>query len=177
MGRKKKTRNMARCALMAAVIAVIAPFTIPVGTVPVSLATLAVMLAGVILPPVQSLWAVGTYLLCGAVGLPVFSGAQGGFSVFLGPTGGFLWGYLLCAFITSLCCRKKSRSLFLCSLGAFSASVCAMVCGALHYAMISEISLSAALAVCLFPFLPVEAVKSPLAVFLGRSVRRALDKQ
>ena len=172
---KPNTKNMARCALLAAVLAIISPFTIPLGAIPVSLASLAVMLAGVILPPAQVLWSVGTYLLCGAVGLPVFSGAQGGFSVFLGPTGGYLWGYLLCGWITALFCSKKKRSFFICASGAFLGSVIACLCGAAHYAAISHISFSASLAVCLFPFLPMEAGKAVLAVFLGRSIRRALN--
>ena len=100
-----------------------------------------------------------------------------GFSVFLGPTGGYLWGYFLCAGITSLLCRKKGRAFPLCALGAFLGAVIACLCGAAHYAVISRISFSASLAVCLIPFLPMEAVKAVLAVFLGRSIRRALDKQ
>ena len=175
MKRKPNTKTMTRCALLAAMLAVISPFTVPLGAIPVSLASLAVMLTGVILPPAQALWAVGTYLLCGAVGLPVFSGAQGGFSVFLGPSGGYLWGYLLCAGITALVCRKKSRAFLLCALGAFAGAMAACLCGAAHYAAISHISFSAALGVCLFPFLPMEAGKAALAVFLGRSIRRALN--
>ncbi len=174
MKRKPNTKNMARCALLAAVMAIVSPFTVPLGAIPVSLASLAVMLAGVILPPAQVLWAVGTYLLCGMVGLPVFSGAQGGLSVFLGPTGGYLWGYLLCGWVTALICHKKRKSFLLCALGAFSGAVIACLCGTAHYAVISQISFSAALGVCLFPFLPMEAGKAALAVFLGHSIRRAL---
>lgn len=177
MKHTEKTKNMTRCALLAAVIAIVAPFTIPLGTIPVSLASLAVMLAGVILPPAQATAAVATYLFCGAVGLPVFSGARGGLSVFLGPTGGYLWGYLLCALVTSLISRKKARPFILCALGTFGAAILSCLCGTLHYALLSEVSFGSALTICLFPFLPAEALKAVLAVALGRSIRRALDKQ
>ncbi len=174
--RSEKTKNMTRCALFAAAIAIVAPFTLPLGTIPVSLASLAVMLAGVILPPAQALASVGTYLFCGAIGLPVFSGAQGGFAVFLGPTGGYLWGYLLCAVLTSLLARKQGRALPLCILGAFAGAAAACLCGAAHYALLSQIPFFAALGVCFVPFLPMEALKAALAVLLGRCICRALPK-
>ncbi|MBQ3103362.1 MAG: biotin transporter BioY [Oscillospiraceae bacterium] len=175
MKRTEKTKKMARCALFAAVIAVVAPFTVPLGTIPVSLASLAVMLAGVILPPAQAVAAVGTYLFCGAIGLPVFSGAQGGLSVFLGPTGGYLWGYLLCAFVTAFLSRQKNRSFLLCALGAFAGAVLSCLCGAVYYMLLSKVSFGTALGVCVFPFLPMEAAKAALAAALGRSIRRALS--
>ena len=68
------TKQLTRCALMTAVIAVLAPLAIPSSLVPVSLATFAVMLAGAILGPKEGVICTAVYLLLGAIGIPVFSG-------------------------------------------------------------------------------------------------------
>jgi len=78
--------------------------------VPLTLATLFVILTGMLLGPWRGLAAVGLYLFLGIVGLPVFAGGQGGFQVIAGPTGGFLLGYLLAAFSAGFIVRiGKSR--------------------------------------------------------------------
>src|SRR4030042_5652901 len=51
------------------------------------------------------------YLLVGAIGIPVFAGGKGGFAHFLGPTGGYLFGYLISSWITGLLSEKSDRLL------------------------------------------------------------------
>ena len=104
-----KLRQNLLIALLAAALCILAPLVIPVGPVPVSLATLGVYLAAGLLGPVRGTAAVGLYLLLGAVGLPVFAGFTGGFQQFAGVTGGFLWGYLLCALTVGLLTRISHR--------------------------------------------------------------------
>jgi len=78
-------RNMAFIAVMAALICVAAPWSVPMpGLVPVSLATFAVYLAGSLLGWKKGTIAVLIYVLLGAVGLPVFSGGAGGFAKLFG---------------------------------------------------------------------------------------------
>ena len=86
-------------ALFAALIASGAYIAIPlpVTPVPVSVQSLFALLAGLSLGPVYGAGAVALYLFAGAIGAPVFAGAAGGFVRFLSPSGGYLWGYLLCA--------------------------------------------------------------------------------
>lgn len=90
-----RTRSVAFVGLTIAIMAVSAWVTIPLGPVPFTLQMFAVTFAIVLLTPAQALAAISGYLLLGAVGLPVFSGMRGGIGVLAGPTGGFLWGYLL----------------------------------------------------------------------------------
>jgi biotin transport system substrate-specific component len=73
--------------------------------VPMTLATLFVILTGMLLGPWRGLAAVGLYLFLGIAGLPVFAGGQGGFQVIAGPTGGFLLGYLPAAFSAGIIVR------------------------------------------------------------------------
>ena len=96
--RSQKIIQMAEIALMSAVLCVLAPFSIPIpmSPVPLSLATFAVYLSGALLGVKKGTTSVLVYLLLGAVGLPVFSGFSGGIGKLLGPTGGYIMGYLPC---------------------------------------------------------------------------------
>ena len=93
---------MALTGMMAALLCVAGPLSLPVGPVPLSLATFAVYLAGAVLGWKRGTAAVALYLLIGLCGLPVFSGFSGGFQKLAGVTGGYLVGYLFCALITGL---------------------------------------------------------------------------
>ena len=107
-------RSIVLVAVFTALIIVGAIFSFPAPwnpVVPLTLATLFVILTGMLLGPWRGLGAVGLYLFLGAVGLPVFSGGQGGFQVIAGPTGGFLIGYLLAAFSAGIIVRAGKGTL------------------------------------------------------------------
>ena len=87
-------------ALLAALIAMGAYAHFPLGPVPISLQVLFVLLAGFLLGPLAGSSAVGLYLLAGLVGLPVFSGGSSGLGHILGPSGGYLLGFLLTPLVT-----------------------------------------------------------------------------
>ncbi|WP_251213227.1 biotin transporter BioY [Adlercreutzia murintestinalis] len=103
MQQEKSTSSLARsrarsCALVGlstALIAVCSWFTIPIGPVPFTLQMFAIPFIICVLRPGEAIAAVAAYLALGAVGVPVFSGMRGGIGVLMGPTGGFLIGYLL----------------------------------------------------------------------------------
>ena len=82
------TQKIVYTALFVALIAVCAIIQVPIGMVPISLATLAVILSGLILGPWLGLLSTLCYLLLGLVGVPIFAGFKGGLSVIAGPTGG-----------------------------------------------------------------------------------------
>lgn len=90
-----RTRSVAFVGLAIAIIAVSAWVTVPLGPIPFTLQMFAVTFAVVVLSPKEAIASIAGYLLLGAVGVPVFSGMRGGIGVLAGPTGGFLWGYLL----------------------------------------------------------------------------------
>src|SRR5512136_710734 len=117
-----KLRRTVLASLMAAVTAVGAYIHIPIGPVPIVLSTLFVLLAGLLLGSRWGLISIGLYLLVGAMGIPVFAGGRGGFAHFLGPTGGYLFGYALSAWVTGLV-SERSR-------GILAIEVLAVVAGA-----------------------------------------------
>lgn len=77
--------------------------------VPITLQTFPVFLAGAVLGPWRGAAAVVLYLVLGAAGLPIFSGHKAGPAVFLGPTGGFLVGFVVAAFVTGWLVRSFHR--------------------------------------------------------------------
>ena len=97
-----KVKDMTLTAVMAALVCIAGPLTVPAGPIPLSLATFAVYLAGAVLGKKRGTLSVALYLLIGIIGVPVFSGFSGGFQKLAGVTGGYLAGYLPCAFLSGL---------------------------------------------------------------------------
>ena len=89
---------MVGAALIVALLAAAAYITVPLGAVPITLQVFVVILALLLLSPGWAAAAVALYLVMGAFGLPIFSGARGGLGVIVGPTGGYLAGFLVGAF-------------------------------------------------------------------------------
>lgn len=173
---KLKTKDLALCALFAALIAVCAWFSIP-ATVPFTLQTFAIFAALGLLGGKRGTVAVAVYLLLGAIGVPVFAGFQGGIGALLGTTGGYLLGFLLTALIVwGMEARFGSKT------GVFllSAVLGMLVCyafGTAWYLVVyartkGAISLATALGWCVVPFLIPDAVKIALAVLLRGRLKR-----
>lgn len=173
---KLKTRDLALCALFAALIAVCAWIAIP-ASVPFTLQTFAVFAALGLLGGKRGTIAVAVYLLLGTVGLPVFSGFQGGIGALLGTTGGYLLGFLLAALIVwgmeALFGEKTSVFILSTVLGM-------LVCyafGTAWYLVVyartkGAVSLATVLGWCVTPFLLPDAVKIALAVLLRGRLKR-----
>ena len=167
-----KTRLMCITALCAALLSVVSPWSIPLpGGVGLTLGVFAVFFAGTMLPAGWAATACILYLLIGAVGLPVFSGMQGGFQVLVGMTGGYLWAYPFMAAILALACRY-TKSLWL----RFAAVPLAMlVCYALGTAWFMHVTgmeLMPSLAACVFPFILPDLLKGVAAVLLGKALEK-----
>lgn len=95
------TRDIVLIALFAAIMAVLGvfpPITLPVVAVPITAQSLGVMLAGGVLGAKRGALSIVLFLVLVAVGLPLLSGGRGGFAVFVGPSGGFLIGWIIAAF-------------------------------------------------------------------------------
>ena len=103
----KKIKTMTSVALMTAVLCILSPLSVPIGPVPVSLAVLAVLLCAYALPPLQAGMASFLYLILGLAGLPVFAGYTAGPGRLLGPTGGYIIGFIFLALISSFAIKQS----------------------------------------------------------------------
>ncbi|MBQ6553936.1 MAG: biotin transporter BioY, partial [Firmicutes bacterium] len=106
-----KTKEMTKIALFTAVLCIVAPMSIPIGAIPVSLTNLAVWLAVYLIGTKSGTISYILYFLLGIFGLPVFSGYTGGFAKAAGPTGGFLVGFVLMALISGFFIEKSQNKL------------------------------------------------------------------
>ena len=161
-----KTRGMTRCALMAALMAVCAWISVPVGDGAVSMQTFAVFLALGVLGGRAGTGACVVYLCLGAVGMPVFTGFRGGAAALLDPTGGFLWGFLACG-LTYWAAEK---------LGKLPAMVAGMmvcyVCGSWWFSVYANTDLLSAALVCVVPWLVGDGIKLALALSMSERLKK-----
>lgn len=179
---KNRTYKITKIALMAALLCIVSPFaiTFPFSPVPVSLATLMLYLSAYILGRRDAVISCGIYLLIGLVGLPVFSGFTGGIGKVLGPTGGYMIGYLFLTYISGWLIEKWSQntmqSYMMQVLGMLLGTTVCYLFGSIWLAYQSKMNLTAALAVGAIPFIPGDVVKIAAALLIGINVRKRLIK-
>jgi biotin transport system substrate-specific component len=166
---------LVQTALFAACLAVLTPVALPIGPVPITPGTLVVLFAALTLGGARGSLAVLVYLLLGGVGLPVFSGYAGGAAVLLGPTGGFLLGYLPLAAIAGFFARRLGGRIGIAVGGALGMLILYLL-GSLRYGSLAGVGIGAALSVCVLPFLPFDLLKLGIATvaapYLSRLSRR-----
>ncbi|MCI8806579.1 MAG: biotin transporter BioY [Oscillospiraceae bacterium] len=182
------TRRLTLCAVMAAVMCVLAPISVPIGPISITGGTLAIYLTACLLGGRWGAVTTLVYLLLGFVGLPVFSNYMGGAERLLGPTGGYLVGYLPMMLIaggvvelTLARFREKGRAgaapaLVLQFLGMVLATAVLYAFGTAWYCVQAGVGLEKALAACVFPFIPFDLVKMAIALLVGVPVRRGLER-
>lgn len=174
-----RTRDITTIAVMAALICVAGPLSIPVGPIPVSLATFAVYMAGAVLGSKKGTAAVALYLLIGIAGVPVFAGFTGGFQKLAGVTGGYLAGYIPCAWITGMAHTdtpdiKKGRPRL--AAAALIGTLVLYIIGTAWFIIQTGRGIMEALSMCVLPFLPGDALKIAATVVLAVPVVRAVRR-
>jgi biotin transport system substrate-specific component len=167
-------RQTVFASLMAALIAAGAFLAIPIGPVPIVLQNFFVLLAGLLLGARWGLAAVGIYLLAGAVGLPVFAGATGGIARFVGPTGGYLLGYLPAVWIVGTFSEKGAGRLAFDLAGLLLGSLVVYVAGVPVLKAVTGMTWAKAATAGMLPFLPGDLLKIAAAVPAARALRPVL---
>ena len=161
-------------ALFAAVICVLSPFSVPLfGVIPLSFASLGVYIAAGTLGGRRGTVAVLLYVLIGAVGVPVFAGFRGGFAVISGMTGGYIVGYIPCAFLTGLSVR---RGRFWLIPGALAGTAVLYTVGTAWYMLLTGSAFATAMTACVIPFIPGDLIKIACATGLCPALRAALAR-
>jgi biotin transport system substrate-specific component len=162
---------MVFASLMAALIAVGSYLAVPVGPVPIVLQNLFVLLAGLLLGGRWAAASVAVFLLAGACGLPVFANGTAGLGRLIGPTGGYLIGYLAAAFLVGIMAEKANQRVALEVLAMVIGSMVVYAFGVPWLAMVTGMPWDKAIAVGLYPFLIGDALKIAAAIPISRAVR------
>jgi len=179
--RRRTSTDLALIAGFAALIAVSSVLAIPIGAVPITLQTFAVLLAGAVLGAGRGFLAVLLYLAIGAIGLPVFAGGSAGLAPFAGPTVGYLVGMPLAAALTGfLVSRLTQRNVAVRTVLVFVAAFVANAVfvyglGILGLAWRAEMTVGQAFVVNL-AFIPADLVKIALAAIVAAAVHRAFPE-
>ena len=187
---------MAFAGLSIALLAVSAWISIPFGPVPFTLQTFVVVFAFLVLTPRECVAALTGYLALGAVGLPMFSSMRGGIGVLAGPTGGFLWGFLLGAaaaivlrFALSSAMQRRDvlrnqpravsakRAMAIDLAAGFLFLAITYLCGWAQLMAVAALSPEAAFVAAVGPFIPIDAVKLAAAVLCARAVASAVPRR
>ncbi len=174
--RKLSTKEIALIGLMAAILCLAAPFSVPIGPVPISLATLVIYFTIYLLGAFCGTLSCLIYLLLGLVGLPVFSGFSSGPEKLLGPTGGYLIGYLLMALIGGIFLDRYRKNILLQFLGLVLGTAACYILGTVWLAQQASLSLRAALWAGVIPFIPGDLIKIVAAMAVAPQIRRQLDR-
>lgn len=173
--KKVSVQELCYIGIFAVIIMVSAQLRIPMPYgVPMTLQTLAIPLAGIVLGTRNGTLSVVVYLLLGAFGLPVFSGFSGGLGALAGPTGGFLLSFPFMAMMAGMGAGKQNKGWL--AAGLLSGTMINYLCGMVFYRVITSSSLMTAFVVCVLPFIPTAVVKMILAGMIGKNLKTALLK-
>lgn len=167
-------RGLARIAIFAALIVVLGMVTIPIpGGVPITAQTLGVMLAGTVLGPRRAPLAVLLVLVLAAVGLPVLVGGRGGLGVFVGPSAGYLLGWVVGALVVGLIVHRGRITAWRVALGTVVGGILVVyLLGIPVTAVVLGLDL-APTALAATAFLPGDLLKAGAATALTLALRRA----
>jgi biotin transport system substrate-specific component len=169
-----KLRMMIVTALFAAIIGVLAQLTIPLPLVPITGQTLAIGLAATILGSRYGTLSVILYIMIGAAGVPVFAEFSGGIAKLIGPTGGYLIGFIPSAFITGWFMEKTSFNLKNAMIANSIGMLLTLALGTTWLKIAADLTWTAALAGGFTPFIIVGLIKAALASWIGVLVRKRL---
>lgn len=171
-----RTQVLTRSALFIALTAVCSWISIPIpGTsVPINLATFAVILAGLMLGAKDGSIAMVVFLILGAIGVPVFHSFTGGMGIVFGPTGGFLIGYILLALCAGLSTGKTEHPIRNYIIFTLLGEVLLYALGSAWFIIQAGSNIQTALMACVVPFLPGDAVKMVLAYVVAGRLRKVI---
>lgn len=183
VAKRSRTASIAICGIACALIAVSAQIVIPIGPIPVTMQMFAIPLAICTLSRMEACVTIYAYVALGALGIPIFSGMHGGIGALVGPTGGYLLGYLIAVPVASTVLRmiipKAGNSASLQVAAYISAGIIftliADSLGCIWYAATSGVPLITAAMVTIAPFIVFDMVKVVLAAFCAKGVNGALS--
>lgn len=169
--------DLARIAVFAALIVVLGTVTVPVpGGVPITGQTLGVMLAGLVLGARRAPLAVLVVLALAAAGLPVLAGGRGGLGVFLGPTAGYLLGWIAGSVVIGLIAHHGRFTWWRAGLGAVLGGILVIyLFGIPVQSLVTGVPFGPTVLSSLV-FLPGDLLKAVLAVVLAVALRRAYPR-
>lgn len=160
-----KTKDLAQTALLVSLLSASAYISIPIFMISFSLQTFIIMIIGLNMPHRIAVLSVTVYLFLGGIGLPIFASGQAGLSTLMGPTGGYLFGFLVAVYFMSITQANSFKYKFLSAL-VFGVAV-VYVFGIMGLMLVLKIGINEALIIGVIPFILSDLLKALLAVWIS----------
>ncbi len=165
--RNRKIKKMILCAIFVALCSILSQIILPIGVVPVNLALIGVFVLSCTLDTKSALATVLIYIALGIVGIPVFAGFQSGFGVILGPTGGFIIGYIFTALIVSILIN------FIHPIPAMLVGlVSCYTVGCVWFSLVTDTSLLTAIYTSILPFVIFDIIKIVISNLIVAKIKK-----
>lgn len=169
---KKVIYEMSMAGISAALIAICSWIIIPAFVVPFTLQTFAIFLILFLFNFRISFFAIFTYLLLGIIGVPIFSGFNAGVGAIMGPTGGYLIGFIFMPMIYYLSVKIGRHSLISTIIGLAISLLFLYIFGSGWFYFVylnngNPITFGEILSLCVVPFIGPDIIKATLAVIIG----------
>lgn len=176
---KIETRTLTRIAIITALLCIIGPLSlpIPISPVPISLTQLGVYAAVYTLGKKQGTLAVFLYLIIGTIGVPVFSGFAGGIGKLAGPTGGYLLGFAMMAWVLGTFVERWPESRWFQALGMLLGNLLVYVVGTVWLMVQAHLGLGAALMAGVIPYIAFDIIKAAIALGAGPTLIKKVGNQ
>ncbi len=176
---KDKVLDLTYIALFSVIMAICSWITIPIPGVPFTLQTFAIFVAIGTLGAKRGTISVIVYLLLGIVGVPVFSNFQSGVAYLMGPTGGYLLGFLVSALIMWLIEKLFGNKILVLGISMVVGLLVCYIFGTAWFMFVftrtkGAIELTKALSMCVIPFIIPDLIKSALALVISKRLRKAI---
>ena len=171
--KESKTTQLVICAFFAALSAVLSQIQIPLAPVPITLTHVSIFAAAGLLGAKYGTLSQLVFVLTGAAGIPVFAGFQGGMAVVAGPTGGFIIGYLACAFVTGFIIDRFGYSVKILIPAMCAGWIVTYAFGIPWFMHVTNMTLTASL-IFMAGFLPGDLFKTILSAALIKRLRPVL---
>ena len=189
--KNKSVLKISFIALFAAIICVGCFIRIPLGVIPIVLQNILCILCGVLLGGLLAGASTALFLLAGLIGLPVYSGGTSGLAVWMGPTGGFLPGYLLGAIVAGFIAGKPSveqkkitwKNVLRVSLAILAGMVILYIPGVIRFSFwataagkvpAEKTAFAYTMAACVIPYIPGDLLKTVVAIPVALKLRPIL---
>ena len=167
-------KNIAVIGVITAITCILAPLSVPIGPVPISLTNLVIYFGLYILGTGKGTISYLVYLLIGLVGVPVFSGFSAGPQKLFGPTGGYLIGFIPMAVIAGIFIEKSGRKFVLSMVGMVLGTAVCYLFGTAWLAYQAHMGFGAAMAAGVYPFIIGDLIKMVLAGLVAPQIYKAL---
>lgn len=176
---QQTARNLAYIGLFVAVLAVCSYISVPIGEVPFTLQTFAVFVTVGLLGGKRGTAAIASYIILGMIGVPVFAGFKGGVSVIVGPTGGYIVGFLFCGLEMWAMQKFFGENTVVLFMSMVVGAITYFTFGTIWFMAVylsrgQEAELLTVLSLCVIPYLLPDLVKMIVATVIVRKLKDKL---